>query len=119
VVRGEGLSRGSAGDLVHHRSFYFEVAALVEEGADGAKDGGALDENLADVGGSESTGSGSDTGLRFRLCRFSWPRGRRWRCLLRCARVHEEVDVALAVAEFRVFEAVVLVGRASMALARR
>ncbi len=29
----------------------FEVVAFVEEGADGAEDGGAFDEDLADVGG--------------------------------------------------------------------
>ncbi len=59
---------------MEHGGFDFEVAAVVEEAADGAEDGGALDEGLADVG------------------------------------VHEEVDVALAVAEFGVFEAVELVG---------
>ncbi len=51
VMRGEGLRGCASGDLVHHRGFDFEVAAAVEEFADGAEDGGAFDEDLADVGG--------------------------------------------------------------------
>ncbi len=49
VVRGEGLRGGASRDLVHHRGFDFEVAAGVEEFSDGAQDGGAFDEDLADV----------------------------------------------------------------------
>ena len=51
VVGGEGAGGGSSGDLLHHGGFDFEVAAAVEEGADGAEDGGSLDEDLADVAG--------------------------------------------------------------------
>ncbi len=54
-MRGEGAGCGSAGDLLHHRGFDFEVAASVEEGADGAEDGGTLDEDLADVAGASSS----------------------------------------------------------------
>ncbi len=57
VVRGEGLSGCAARDLVHHGGFDFEVAASIEEGADGAEDGGALDEDLADVGSFRFGGS--------------------------------------------------------------
>ena len=49
VVGGEGAGGGAAGDGVHHGGFDFEVAAVVEEVADGAEDGGALDEDFADV----------------------------------------------------------------------
>src|SRR6185437_9608935 len=49
VVRAERTRGGAAGDGVHHRRFDFEVAAAVEEAADGAQDGGALDEDVADV----------------------------------------------------------------------
>ncbi len=52
VVGGEGARGGSAGDGVEHGGFDFEVAARVEEVADGAEDGGALDEDVADVRGS-------------------------------------------------------------------
>ena len=49
VVGGEGAGGGAAGDGVQHGGFDFEVAAGVEELADGAEDGGALDEDFADV----------------------------------------------------------------------
>ena len=42
---GEGRAAGSAGDGVEHGGFDFEVAAGVEEVADGAEDVGALDED--------------------------------------------------------------------------
>ena len=51
VVGDEGPGGGSAGDGLHHGGFDFDVAAVVEEGSDGAEDGGALDEDLADVAG--------------------------------------------------------------------
>ena len=59
MVRGEGARGGSAGNLLHHGGFDFEVAAVVEKVADGAEDGCALDEDLADVAGS----SGSEVGV--------------------------------------------------------
>jgi hypothetical protein len=62
--------------------------------ADGAEDGGALDKDLANIGG---LGLG---GLSTCIAQGNW---------LCCAGVHEEVDVALPVAELGVFEAVVLV----------
>jgi hypothetical protein len=51
VVGEEGAGGGSAGYGVHHGGFDFEVAAGVEEGAEGAEDGGSLDEDFADVEG--------------------------------------------------------------------
>ena len=51
VVRGEGLRGCTSRDLMHHGGFYFEVAAAVEESADGAEDGSSLDEDFADVWG--------------------------------------------------------------------
>ena len=47
VMRLEGPGRGAAGNLLHHGGFDFEVAAVVKELAEGAKDAGALDEDLA------------------------------------------------------------------------
>jgi len=41
---------------VEHGGFDFEVVAVVEEFADGAEDGGALDEDFADVGGGVGGG---------------------------------------------------------------
>ncbi len=58
VVGGEGARGGSASDLLHHRGFDFEVAARVEELAQGAEDGGSLDEDLADVAGGVCFGGG-------------------------------------------------------------
>ena len=49
VVGLERPSGGTAGDGVHHGGFNFEVAALIEEAANRAQDGGAFDEDLADV----------------------------------------------------------------------
>ncbi len=66
VMRGEGAGCGSSGDLLHHRGFDFEVATVVEEGADGAEDCGALDEDLADVAWGFVFG-----GLRWSLWRFT------------------------------------------------
>ena len=51
MVGAEGAGCGASGDGVHHGGFYFEVAAGVEEGAEGAEDGGSLDEDFANVGG--------------------------------------------------------------------
>ena len=51
VVRGEGTRGGAAGDGVEHGCFDFEIAAGVKESADGAENGGALDEDFADVDG--------------------------------------------------------------------
>src|SRR5579871_5381056 len=51
VVGGEGAGCGSSGDLLHHGGFDFEVTSAVEEGADGAEDGGSLDEDFANVAG--------------------------------------------------------------------
>ena len=47
VVGLEGARGGSSGDGVEHGGFDFEVAALVEEAADGAEDGGAFDEDFS------------------------------------------------------------------------
>ncbi len=49
-MRGEGTCGGSAGDGVHHRRLDFEVAARVEEGAEGTQDGGPFHEDFTDVG---------------------------------------------------------------------
>ncbi len=95
VVGLEGACGGSSGDGVHHGGFDFEVAAGVEEGADGAEDGGAFDEDFADVDGGFGIGVGDVA----------------FGGLGAVAGVHEEVDVALAVAELGVFQAVVLVGQ--------
>src|SRR6185437_5867272 len=51
VMGAEGLGGGASGDGVHHRGFDFEVASVVEEGAQGTENGSALDEDLADVAG--------------------------------------------------------------------
>ncbi len=112
MVRSERLRCGPTGDLVHHRGFNLKVAATVEERANGAEDGSTFDEDLADIRGF---GFGE-----FRIrCRFNgfglgrlgWCGGRRRNHHLDCAGVHEQVDVSLAVTQFRVFEAVVLVGQ--------
>ena len=63
-------------------------------------------------GVSGSAGSGSGAGsYGFGLGCLGWCGGRWRRRCLGCAGVHEEIDIALAVAEFGVFEAVVLVGQ--------
>ncbi len=150
VVGEEGAGGGSAGYGVHHGGFDFEVAAGVEEGAEGAEDGGSLDEDFADVegvggwrrrsfgcapcgsfaqddsfggGGGDMWRCGGNAGvLRFAQNDTFLGRGWEWRGCWRCDRwwrggfggvagVDEEVYVALAVAEFGVFEAVVLVGQ--------
>ena len=72
MVRLEGPRRRAAGDLLHHRRFDFEIAALVEELAQRLERFGALDEDLA------------------------------------AFEVGEEVDVALAVAQLDVGQAVKL-----------
>src|ERR1700761_3591517 len=75
MVRRKRTRRRAAGDRLHHRRFYFEIVAIVEELANGLEDLGALDEDFASV------------------------------------EVGEEIDVALAVAELDVGEAVVLLGQ--------
>jgi hypothetical protein len=50
VVRGERLRCSASGDLVHHGGFDFEIAATVEELADGAEDCGALHKDFANIG---------------------------------------------------------------------
>ena len=74
VMRDERPGDGAAGDGLHHGGFNFDVAARVEEGADGFHDLAALDEDVAHL------------------------------------RIHEEVDVALAVTEFDVGEPVPFLG---------
>ena len=45
----KGRAVGAAGDLLHHRRFDFEIAALVEEAAQRLEHPGALDEDVAAV----------------------------------------------------------------------
>jgi len=47
VMRGEGTCRRAAGDLLHHRRLDFEIAATVEELAQGFQSFCPLDEDLA------------------------------------------------------------------------
>ncbi len=46
VMGNKRTCRGAAGDGMHHRRFHFDVSALVEEAADFANDGRALDEHV-------------------------------------------------------------------------
>ena len=68
----EGPRRRAAGDLLHHRRFHFQIAALVKEVAQGLEHLGALDEDFA------------------------------------AFEVGEQVDIALAVAQLHVGQAVKL-----------
>ena len=53
VVGDEGLGRGTAGDVMHHRRLHFQEAAAVEPFAHRAHDPRALDEHLACLGGDD------------------------------------------------------------------
>ncbi len=49
VMRFERPRRRAPGDLLHHRRFHFEVAALVKELAQSPQHLGALDEDFAGI----------------------------------------------------------------------
>ncbi len=72
VVGGEGPGHRSTGDGLHHRSFDFHVATVIEEAANGAQYLGALHKDGAHIG------------------------------------VDEQVQIALAIAQLHILEAVIL-----------
>ncbi len=104
----EGTSHGATGDGLHHGGLDFDVAARVEEFADGAQHLSALDEDVADVNllgflrlGCAFGGSSA--------CGRSFVE----------QRVHEEVDVAPAVAQLDVGETVVFLGQGEQGLGEK
>ncbi len=119
MVGGEGLGCGAAGYRVQHRGFHLDVAAGVEEFAEGAQDLGSLDEHRSDVDRGVMVFFVGSSGFRDGAGAGGYVRGRGRFGFGQAAGVHDEVYVALAVAKFHVLEAVIFVGQGEHGLGKK